>query len=162
MLNIFKSRRGRAVAAGSMQPAPSARNVVASAGTDVAEPATGYDPRDMRQHTALLEATYRHINSIRDDAALVVFHACCACEIAIVMRKHSQVDLFNLAFEKGSPPLTPSHPAMEVVELLELWVQEYFKERSATEEDACSRIDDDALAREHECTRWALFAAELS
>ena len=170
MFNIFKSRHRRSVEgdAGALPPAQSARNIPASPATDIAEPGTGYDPRDMRQHTALLEATYRHIDAIRDDAALVVFHACCACEIAILMRKHSQADLFNLAFDKDSPPLTPSHPAMEVVELLELWVQEYFKERSTSAENA-GQIDDDAklrraadLSRMHAALMWRSYVFALN
>jgi hypothetical protein len=132
MFNILKSRRAGAVegAAAAARPAPSVRTLRASDAADSTESSTGYDPKDIRQHTALLEATYQHIHAIRDDAALVVFHACCACEVAILMRKHSGVDLFNLTFGKEAP-LSPTHPAMQVVELLELWVQDYFEQRLA-------------------------------
>ena len=170
MFNIFKSRRGRAVesTAGSGQPAQSVRHIPASAAADNAASATGYDPQDMRQHTALLEATYQHINAIRDDAALVVFHACCACEIAILMRKHSQADLFNLAFTKEAP-LTPTHPAMDVVELLELWVRDYFEARLASEGSASNQVDDGAklktaadLSRMHAALMWKSYVFALN
>lgn len=170
MFDFFKSRRARAVesTAGAALPAQSPRNMRVSAAASNAESGTGYDPQDTRQHTALLEATYLHIYAVRDDPALVVFHGCCACEVAILMRKHSQVDLFNLTFGKGSPPLTPAHPVMDVVELLELWVQDYFKERSASEEDAGNQVDDGAklkraadLSRMHAALMWKSYVFAL-
>ena len=171
MFNIFKSRRARMVegTAGAPQPARSTRSVrVCDAGNE-APSSTGYDPNDRRQHTALLEATYRHIHAIRDDAALIVFHACCACEVAILMRKHSGVDLFNLTFAKGNPPLSPTHPAMQVVELLELWVRDYFEQRSTAAADARRQADDDAerrqaidLSRMHAALMWKSYVFALA
>ena len=171
MFNIFKSRRSgaEANAAGQRPPAGSVRRRPASDATHSADSRTGYDPHDMQQHTALLEATYRHIHAIRDDAALVVFHACCACEVAILMRKHTQVDLFNLTFGKEDLPLTPAHPAMQVAELLELWVQDYFEQRLAAGADTSSRVGDDAelqraadLSRMHAALMWRSYIFALS
>jgi hypothetical protein len=170
MFNIFKSRRGRMVqgTVGAQKPARSPRIAWTSDAADNAPSTTGYDPDDRRQHAALLEATYRHIHAIRDEAALVVFHACCACEVAILMRKHSQVDLFNLTFAKGEPSLSPTHPAMQVVELLELWVQDYFEQRSAAAADTGGQADDDAerrqaidLSRMHAALMWKSYVFAL-
>jgi len=70
---------------------------------------TGYDTDDMQQHTPLLDATYRHIHAVRA-GALVVFHASCACAVAILMRKASEVDLFNLTFGKEVPAAVSHAP----------------------------------------------------
>ena len=92
-------------AASDRRPARWIRRRPASAAANSADSETGYDPGDMQQHTALLEATYRHIHAVRA-GALVVFHASFACEVTILMRKHCEVDLFNLTFGKEDPPLS--------------------------------------------------------
>lgn len=171
MFNIFKSRRSRAEEKAAPHPRP-ARSIQRRPASDAANSTvseTGYDPSDMQQHAALLEATYRHIHAIRDDAALVVFHASCACEVAILMRKHTQVDLFNLTFGKENPLLTPTHPAMQVAELLELWVLDYFEQRLAARADTSGDVGDDAelrraadLSRMHAALMWKSYIFSLN
>jgi hypothetical protein len=63
----------------------------------------------MQQHTPLPDATYRRIHAFRA-GALVVFHASCACEVAILMRKASEVDLFNPTFGKEVPAAVSHAP----------------------------------------------------
>jgi hypothetical protein len=112
MFDIFKPRKTRAV---ETPPEPPA-----------AEPSSHYNPDNMRQQIALLEAIYENICARRDDAEVLELYAGLACELVICVRDAVQIDLGTLAFPIEMPPLAASHPIMKTLPGLEGFIVNYF------------------------------------
>lgn len=108
------------------------------------EIARAYNRDDVRQRIAYLEAIYTSTYDIRNDPEALEFHATTACEVAILVRIQSQVDICTLAFPRQTPPLAASHPLMKALLWLEKFIEQIFK--SVVTADV-NRLDPDARLR---------------
>ncbi len=101
-----------------------------------------YEPKNIRQLNGLLETIYDGL-AAQNEPWVVEYYASFACEVAVFVRMHSQVDICTLTFPMEAPPLAATHPLMKALPLLEIWIEDYF-ESGPTD---TSNLDHDAKVR---------------
>jgi hypothetical protein len=111
-----------------------------------AEIAGAYNPKNVIQHRVILELVYECIDSLRNDHEAIALYAVYACEVAVFVRKHTQIDICTLTFPMEMPPLAASHPLMKALPFLEVWIEDYFRSLVADATDVAP-LDHDGKAR---------------
>jgi len=108
-----------------------------------AEVARLYSRDNVAMFDEILEANYERIYSWWNDSEVLQFYAVYTCEVAVLVRKHTGVDICTLAFPIEKLTLPSSHPLMTVLPLLELMIEDQLK-YLATAPDDRSHLDNDA------------------
>ena len=78
--------------------------------SEKAEIARLYNPQNIRQLIGLLETIYDGLYAVRNDPESLAYYASFACEVAVFVRVHSQVDICTLSFPMEAPPLAAPFP----------------------------------------------------
>ena len=108
-----------------------------------AEVARLYSRDNVAMFDEILETIYESIYSRWNDPKVLEFYAVYTCEVAVLVRKQTGVDVCTLALPFEKPTLASSHPLVKALPLFELMIEDNLKYLAAAPDDL-SHVDNDA------------------